>query len=374
MSDYRCDDCGRRISAPGLVWRCACSGPLSLTTRGRFDPRAVSSRPLTIWRYREAMGIGHNVDPVTLGEGFTPIVTHEVAGLIARFKLEFLMPTGSFKDRGASVVISQMAAAGVARAVEDSSGNAGLAMAAYGSHAGIAVDVLVPDDAPRAKLAAIEASGGRLMKMPGGRAAASAEALRRAESGIPFASHVWNPFFLEGTKTFAFEVWEQTERRLPPRVFIPVGNGSLLLGAFDGFAQLREDGLAESLPRLMGVQAAACAPLAGALPPREDAPVPVTAGMTIADGIRIASPPRARRIREAVARSGGGFLMVTEEEIASARAALGHRGLDVEPTAAVAFAGALKWVRDEPQAAAQEAESVGSPLVALTGAGIKSLG
>ncbi len=368
MSDYRCDDCGRRISAPGLVWRCACSGPLTLTTRGRFDPHAVSSRPPTIWRYREAMGIGHNVDPVTLGEGFTPIVTHEVAGLTARFKLEFLMPTGSFKDRGASVVISQMAAAGVARAVEDSSGNAGLAMAAYGSHAGIAVDVLVPDDAPRAKLASIEASGGRLMKIPGGRGAASAEALRRAESGIPFASHVWNPFFLEGTKTFAFEVWEQTERRLPPRVFIPVGNGSLLLGAFDGFAQLREDGLAESFPRLMGVQAAACAPLAG--PP--GGAVPGVEGMTIADGIRIASPPRARRVKEAVARSSGAFLMVTEDEIASARAALGHRGLDVEPTAAVAFAGALKWVRDDPQAA-YEMESQGPPLVALTGAGIKSL-
>jgi len=319
------------------------------------------------------MGIGHNVDPVTLGEGLTPIVTHEVAGLTARFKLEFLMPTGSFKDRGASVVISQMAAAGVARAVEDSSGNAGLAMAAYGTHAGIAVDVLVPDDAPRAKLASIEASGGRLMKIPGGRAAASAEALRRAESGIPFASHVWNPFFLEGTKTFAFEVWEQIERRLPPRVFIPVGNGSLLLGAFDGFAQLREDGLAESFPRLMGVQAAACAPLAG--PPGGAVPgalVPGVAGMTIADGIRIASPPRARRVKEAVARSGGAFIMVTEDEIASARAALGHRGLDVEPTAAVAFAGALKWVRDEPQAA-HEMESQGPPLVALTGAGTKSL-
>jgi len=316
------------------------------------------------------MGIGHNVDPVTLGEGFTPIVTHEVAGLIARFKLEFLMPTGSFKDRGASVVISQMAAAGIARAVEDSSGNAGLAMAAYGSHAGIAVDVLVPDDAPRAKLASIEASGGRLMKIPGGRAAASAEALRRAESGIPFASHVWNPFFLEGTKTFAFEVWEQTERRLPPRVFIPIGNGSLLLGAFDGFAQLREDGLAESFPRLMGVQAAACAPLAA---PPEGASAPLAPGMTIADGIRIASPPRARRVRDAVARSGGAFLTVTEQEIASARAALGHRGLDVEPTAAVAFAGALKWARDEPLAA-QEMESQGPPLVALTGAGIKSLG
>ncbi len=368
MSDYRCDDCGRRIEAPGLLWRCACGGPLSVVARGRFDPRAVESRPFTIWRYREAIAVGRGVDPVSLGEGFTPTVEREVAGLPALLKLEFLMPTGSFKDRGAAVVISQMAAAGVSRAVEDSSGNAGLAMAAYGSRAGIAVDVLVPEDAPRPKLAAIEASGGRLMRIPGGRSAASAEALRRAEAGIPFASHVWNPFFAEGTKTFAFEVWEQRRGRPPARVFLPVGNGSLLLGAFDGFSQLNEEGLLDSLPRLTAVQAAACAPLAshgGA------AEAEAAAGATIADGIRIARPPRLRRIREAVRRSGGSVLAVDEEEIRGAMSALGRIGLHVEPTGAVALAGALRWLREGGDDARREIERSGPPLVALTGTGLK---
>jgi threonine synthase len=369
MSDYRCDNCGHRISAPGLIWRCGCGGPLSVATRGRFDPRAIASRPRTIWRYREAIGIGHTVDPVTLGEGCTPIVERDVCGLRCLFKLEFLMPTGSFKDRGASVVISHMAAHGVARAVEDSSGNAGVAMAAYSTHAGISMEVLVPDDAPLVKLAAIEVCGGRLIRMPGGRAGASAEALRLAESGIPFASHVWNPFFIEGTRTFAFEVWEQTERRVPQRVFVPVGNGSLLIGAFDGFAQLREDALAGSLPRMMGIQATACAPLVAG-PPGE--PPPDATAATLADGIRIASPPRERRAREAVERSGGAFLAVTEEEITEAWSALGRAGLDVEPTSAVSFAGALKWSRSDPQAAAREIDEAGPPLVALTGSGLKA--
>lgn len=377
MSDYRCDDCARRISAPGLIWRCNCGGPVSIATRGRFDPRAISSRPFTIWRYREAIGIGRSVDPVTLGEGFTPIVTREIEGLPARFKLEFLMPTGSFKDRGASVVMSHLAASGVSHAVEDSSGNAGIAMAAYGSRAGVAVDILVPDDTPRPKLSAIEACGGRLMRIPGGRAAASAEALRRAESGLPFASHVWNPYFLEGTRTFAFEVWEQMDRRMPPRVFLPVGNATLLIGAFDGFVQLREDGLASSLPRLTAVQAAACAPLAE---PEAERPARVpgrgvegSGPATLADGIRIASPPRSRRAREATQRSAGCVLAVSEEEIRSAWSLLGRNGLDIEPTSAVAFAGALRWMRSDPEAASREIETEGPPLIVLTGTGLKVL-
>jgi threonine synthase len=294
-------------------------------------------------------------------------VSREVEGLPALYKLEYLMPTGSFKDRGASVVISCMAAAGVARAVEDSSGNAGIALSAYAAHAGIQMEVMVPEDAARPKLAAIEACGGKVVRVGGGRAAASREALARAESGLPFASHVWNPFFLEGTRTFAFEIWEQLERRLPPRLFLPAGNGSLLIGAFDGFQQLREDGLADRVPRLMAVQAAACAPLVAGGP--VDTP-----GPTQADGIRIGSPPRARRMQDALRRSGGGALAVSEAEITRAHRALALAGLDVEPTSAVALAGALQWQAADPDAARREIESEGPPLMPLTGWGARAPG
>lgn len=366
MSEYRCDHCTRRLSAPVLLWRCGCGGPLSIVARGRFDPRAIASRPLDIWRYREAITTGRPADPVTLGEGFTPIVDREILGLPARFKLEFLSPTGSFKDRGASVVMTQMAASGVDRAVEDSSGNAGQAMAAYASRAGIAVEVLVPDDAPAPKLAAIEACGGRLVRVSGGRAAASAAALQRAEAGLPYASHVWNPFFLEGTKTFAFEIWEQTDRRIPPRIFLPVGNGSLLIGAFDGFASLREHGLCDRVPRLVGVQAEVCAPLVTPREGRERAPL---GERSLADGIRIIAPPRARRAAEAVERTGGEFLSVPEAAIEETWRALARSGLHVEPTAAVALAGALDWARSDVSRREMDAE--GPPLIALTGSGLK---
>lgn len=364
MIEAACDACSRRTSLTRHAWRCHCGGPLSLVSRGRFDPRSIRGRPAGMWRYREAMALGGSVDPVTFGEGFTPIVSKEIEGMPARFKLEYLMPTGSFKDRGASVVVSHLAASGVTHAHEDSSGNAGMAMAAYATHAGISMEVFVPDDAPAAKLAAIEAHGGRVMRLSGGRDAVAAEAIRRAGAGAIYASHVWNPFFIEGTKTFSFEIREQVER-FPPRIFFPLGNGTLLLGAYNGFVQLREWGMIPAVPRLMGVQSAAFAPFL------DRGTAVETKGDTIADGIRIASPARERRVRDAVARSAGAFLAVRDPEIAGARDALGKAGLDVEPTSAAALAGALHWLASDPDAA-REIETMGAPMIALTGSGIKT--
>jgi threonine synthase len=318
----------------------------------------MAGRPPTLWRYREAIGLDADVEPVTLGERMTPLVRRSVAGLEADFKMEMMLPTGSFKDRGACIVVSEMAARGVAAAVEDSSGNAGTSMAAYGSRAGIAMQVVAPADAPAPKLAAIEACGGRLTRVPGARDASTREALRRVEQGVEFASHVWNPFFLEGTRTAAYEIWEQTAGRLPSRLFLPVGNGSLLIGTAAGFADLVSWGLAERAPRLMAVQADGCAPFL-----HPDRPV----SATVADGIRIGAPPRARRIRESVTGSGGEFVAVSDTAILAARASLGRAGMDVEPTAAVGFAGAMEWFRRAGQDGAPE----GAPVIVLTGTGLK---
>ncbi|MGH9868251.1 MAG: threonine synthase [Candidatus Polarisedimenticolia bacterium] len=351
---FLCDLCGAGLTDPPPLWRCPCGGPLSVQGPRALDPRALAGRPPSLWRYREAMALDPGIEPITLGEGMTPVVLRQVAGLEALFKLEMLNPTGSFKDRGACVVASEMRARGVRQAVEDSSGNAGAALAAYGSRAGIEMQIVAPEGAPAPKLMAITGAGGHLTCVPGGRAAAGEEALRRAASGMEFASHLWNPWFMEGTRTFAYEVWEQTEGRLPERVFFPVGNGSLLIGAASGFDDLVAWSLASRSPRLMAVQALACAPLV------PGAPAP---GATVADGIRIPAPPRARRMRAVVEASGGAFTGVSEAEILEARAALGRAGLAVEPTSAVAFAGALAWCRSRPGEPA--------PLVALTGTGLK---
>ncbi len=349
-----CDECGQAAMDPA-AWRCGCGGPLSIAGPEAFDPACIDPGASGIWRYRSALGVPEGLAPVSLGEGCTPIVERQVDGLCCSFKLEFLSPTGSFKDRGAAVVISQMAARGVTHAIEDSSGNAGHAMAAYGARAGIRMEILTPGGAPRAKRAAIEACGAALTRVEGDRAAVSARALEIAGGGTPFASHVWNPWFVCGTRSFAFEVWEQQRPQVARRVFLPVGNASLLIGAYEGFRMLQAGGLMETIPRLMGVQADACAPLVpGAAPPGR---------LTRADGIRVAAPARAARARAAVESSGGCFLGVDEPAIERAWTALGAAGLDVEPTSAAAFAGALAWSRRFPGTQA--------PLVALTGSGLK---
>jgi threonine synthase len=358
MTGFVCDHCARLHEAPPPLWRCPCGGPLAVAGRGRLEPGSLAGRPPTLWRYREALALDATVKPVSLGERITPLVRARVAGLDALFKLETTLPTGSFKDRGSCIVVSEMAARGVTAAVEDSSGNAGASMAAYGSRAGLAMHIVAPADAPAPKLAAIEACGGRLTRVPGPRDASTQEALRRASGGMEFASHVWNPWFLEGTRTVAWEIWEQMEGELPARMFVPVGNGSLLAGAAAGFADLVSWGLAARVPRMMGVQADGCAPFVHPGRP---------AAGTVADGIRIVSPPRARAIRNAVAGSEGEFLAVTDAAILDARAALGRAGLDVEPTAAVAFAGAREWGRRAPASGDRE----DLPVIALTGSGLK---
>ncbi len=381
MAGLRCGHCGRLEAADDAIWRCPCGGPLTLDRNDLFDAAKLAARPFDIWRYREAYGLAPDVPPVTLGEGFTPIVEKTILGLTASFKLESLMPTGSFKDRGASVLVSHHAARGVTRAVEDSSGNAGLALAAYGSRGGIRMDIVVPDDAPGAKVSAIALCGGAVVKVPGGRAVAAQEALRRAAAGVPFASHCYDPYFLEGMKSFAFELWEQIGARLPRRIFIPVGNGTLLLGAFRGFAALRERGLIENVPALVAVQAASCAPLCEMRHTPDDgreglapatastATAPTAPAITMADGIRVARPVRARAIREAVARTSGAFVAVEEEAISEARDALGLAGIDAEPTAAVSFAGALALAR---QSGPESAANAPPPLVVVTGSGLKA--
>jgi threonine synthase len=179
-----------------------------------------------------------------------------------------------------------------------------------------------------------------------------------------YASHSWHPAFLEGTKTFAFEVWQQLGRRAPDDLVLPAGNGTLLLGAARGFAELEAAALIPASPRLIAVQTAACAPLAEAWAAGASEPVPVTAMPTAAEGIAIAEPPRGRQILSAVSASGGRVLAVGEDAIATAGVTLAHRGVFVEPTAAATYAGVLAHLADEP----------GDRLVvfALCGAGLKA--
>ena len=216
-----------------------------------------------MWRYR---GLLPSVEPLSLGEPLTALV--EVAGegtVLA--KLEGGLPTGSFKDRGTAVTVSWLRENGIREIVVDSSGNAGASFAAYAARAGMRLRLFVPADASPAKLLQARAHGAIVVSVPGPRSAAG-EAARRALDGtaadVAYGSHLWQPAFLAGTATFAYEVFEQLGHRPPDVVVAPLGGGTLLLGVHAGFARLRDAGLIDRVPRLVGVQSAACAPLARA--------------------------------------------------------------------------------------------------------------
>ena len=240
-----------------------------------FDPTRVDERNYTLWRYQAALPVPDAATPVTLGEGWTPLVAAEWDGRPLHFKAEYLNPTGSFKDRGAAVVVTALKAMGVRDIVEDSSGNAGAALAAYAARAGLSAAIYVPAHASPVKQAQIAAYGAEVVPVPGPRAEATRAVRQAAEGGAVYASHVYSPFFAQGVKTLAFELWEQLGGRAPESIVVPVGHGSLLLGLYQGLRALLLAGLIERLPRLFGVQARACAPLARAWTRGLSAPEPV---------------------------------------------------------------------------------------------------
>jgi threonine synthase len=336
-----------------------CAGPFELARRLPFSPAAIDHVKNDLWRYGVMIPIG---EPISLGEGYTPIVEVELEGRRALMKLEFLTPTGSFKDRGTAVLVSFMRALGVRKAHDDSSGNAAASLAAYCAYAGIECTLYVPAYASRAKLSQIEIYGARLVLVEGAREEAARKAQETADESY-YASHAYHPLILEGMKTFAYELWEQLDRKAPGAIIFPAGHGTFLLGAYYGFCDLKKAGLIERLPKLIAVQSEACAPLHAAFEAGRDDVSPLEAKETIAEGIRIVRPVRAPEILRAIRATGGRVITVSDEEVRRARSVLACLGLFVEPTSAVAVAG---WQKLK----ASPAEVV---VIPLTGSGFKVL-
>jgi len=300
-----------------------------------------------------------------MNEGFTPLEEIEFNGGGVLIKIDYLFPTGSYKDRGATVLISKMKEWGVQKVVEDSSGNAGSAIAAYCAKAGIGCDIYVPQYTSPGKLIQIQAYGATLKRVEGSREK-TAEKAMEAASKIPYASHCWNPFFLHGTKTFAFEVWEQMDWRAPDTLVLPIGHGTLFLGAYIGFKELKTAGMIKRIPKMVGIQSASCAPLYQAFKKGWKETRPIEKEETIAEGIAIAEPVRGRQILEAIRETGGEVLAVTEKEIKVALKEMGRKGHFIEPTSSATIAGLKKYLRKKRQN-----ETVVSTL---TGMGLKSAG
>ena len=328
-------------------------------TRGEIDTSRRS-----VWRYAKAMLVDAH-DAVTLGEGWTPLICGKLDGVPVTLKLEFMMPTGSFKDRGMTTLITYLKNRGITSVLEDSSGNAGASLAAYSAAAGMQSRILVPETASYPKIAQMAATGADVVTVKGSRQDVADAALRYSTQ-IFYASHNWQPFFLEGTKTLAYELWEQLGFRIPDNIVFPVGYGSNMCGCERGFAELKRRGEIDRAPRLFGVQAANCAPYFAAYQAGVEELVLTDITTTIAEGIASSKPTRVREVLRAARESGGSITAVSEDEIVSALGALARMGMYVEPTSAAAAAGLRQLLKT---GAITPSETT---VLVLTGSGLKA--
>ena len=364
MARFRCPACGTAYPADRPLWHCDCGGPLDLEPGQGLRRSDIDADDASLWRYRAALALKES-PRVSLGEGWTPLVTRHWDGVPVRFKLESQMPTGSFKDRGTAVMLNHLLEVGVGPIHEDSSGNAGSSIATYAAAAGLRCRIYVPASAPRGKVVQIAAAGAEVRAIPGTREAVTEAALAAIGESF-YASHNWHPYFIEGTKTLAYELWEQLGFAVPDNILVPTGYGSNILGLDRGFDELIRQGEISRRPRLFAVQAENCSALAAAWAVGAADYVPFTPTATIADGIATVKPVRTAEVLAALRRSGGGVVTVSEAEIGPALKTLGRLGLFVEPTAATAGAALSRLLRDRTIRPDE------TTIVVLTGHGLKA--
>jgi threonine synthase len=361
MASYIDPRSGRTYPLETPRWRGDNGAPLLVSDLPGISRDDIAGGIRSIWRYAAALPF-LPARPITMGEGCTPLVEHDLGGgATVLLKCEWFMPTGSFKDRGASVMLSLLREQGIQAVLEDSSGNGGAAISAYAAAGGMAATIFVPASTSPAKTVQSRAVGAAITLVPGSRQDCADAAEREAEK-IFYASHNWQAFFLQGTKTLAYELWEDLGFQAPDNVIVPCGAGSNVLGAYIGFSELLRAGQIAKLPRIFAAQPANCAPIARAALGLD----PVEAKPTIAEGTAISKPLRTAECLRAMRESGGGAVMLSEEEIAAAALNLARRGVYVEPTSAQAAAAVPKLIASGKIAARETTVAV------LTGTGIKS--
>jgi threonine synthase len=368
MSDpilFVCTRCGKAYPPDGNDWRCTCGQLFELSAWPDFDPGRFDDTQRGLWRYRWLFPLDPSWEPITLGEGHTPLLPVDWEGKPILFKLESMSPTGSFKDRGATVLVTALHGLGIRHVVEASSGNAGVSLAAYAARAAITCELCVPATVEGPKLDLMAAYGAEVIEIKGKREYAALAAWAAAAHGAFYASHVYNPFFLVGTETVAYEIWEQLGQRAPASIVLPVGNGTLLLGVYRGFRRLHEADLIHSMPRMVAVQSTACAPVYQAFAEGQQTVTPIDPSPTMASGIAISQPARGGQILAAIRDTEGAVLAVTDEETKVARRHLARHGFYVEDTSAVAAA-ALSHLSDAQTPVGE------SLVVLLTGHGLKT--
>ncbi len=348
LSCSRCDQ--QRPFAPPAATLCSCGAPLLARYRldaardalggdaGRVADR-LARRPANLWRYAEVLPA---VAPVTLGEGFTPLLEarHLAADLDFEslwIKDEAVNPTGSFKARGMTTAVSVAVAHGVKRVAAPSAGNAGSALAAYGGRAGLEVHLFLPETTPAPFVLEARRLGATVELIPGSIADAGRamrEVLGPPEENDWFdMSTLREPFRVEGKKTMAYEIVEQLGFRLPDVIFYPTGGGTGIIGMWKAFDEMEQLGwIGRARPRMISVQAAGCAPIVRAWEKGRSTAEPWVDPVTAASGLRVPRSLGDFLILASLRDSGGAAVAVSDEEMMQAAGRIGAReGIDACP-------------------------------------------
>ncbi len=379
VSHIECSVCGRSHDPATLLTVCQECGQM-LAVRYHLDrvARAVTResfrpRPSGMYRFQELLPLGPGEEPVTLGEGGTPLLPLPRLG--AHLGLHHLLakdegqnPTGTFKARGLGLAITRARALGVRGLMIPSAGNAGGAAAVYGARAGLPVAVVVPRETPAAAVAEALLAGAHVFTVEGSIATAGGVVARTAPLlGWFDLSTLKEPYRLEGKKTMGVELAEQLGWAAPDLVVYPCGGGTGLIGIHKAFQELTVLGWVNGGPTLIAVQAEGCAPVVRAWGEKAITITPWEDPVTHAPGLRVPAPFAGRQILQALRESGGDALSVSEGEIVAAQTLLARlEGIWTAPEAAATVAGLLR-LRDLGRL-----EPDSRIVLLLTGAGMKN--
>lgn len=361
--NFICSNCNKKVPVDTKKPNCECGGLWKLDfSPEKFSLEKIHKDTWNIFRYRDFMAIeGDEWKDVTLGEGVTPIIPIEKDIFV---KMDFMMPTLSYKDRGAAALITHTKHIGVNSIVQDSSGNAGNSIAAYTGRSNIDSTIFVPEGTSPGKINMIKGHGSEVEIVPGSRDHCADVCRSKVhEENKYYANHVYNPFFYEGTKTYIYEVYEQL-RRIPNYIFVPVGNGTLFLGVVKGLKHLLDSGIIDNMPKIVAVQSENCDPIYKAFIEKKEKPVEIEPKPTLAEGIAIGVPMRGEEILEYIYEYDIDVVTAPEDKILESRKKLAEKGIYIEHTTASIHAAFEKY--------RSENSCVSDVLLPMTGAGLKS--
>ena len=361
FTGYRCSLCGTQYKPDEVMYLCPLDGG-NLDVLLDFDTirkkiaieNITASRDFSIWRYLPLLPVA---EPGAQGTplravGWTPVYhSHQLQKLSGLpnlwLKDESSNPTASFKDRASALVVARARQIGAEVVVAASTGNAGAALAGMAAAVGQRAVIIAPQSAPQAKIAQLLVYGAQVILITGTYDQAFELAIQAAQDfGWYCRNTGFNPFTIEGKKTAAFEIWETILRRLPPgprppAIFVPVGDGNILASIHKGLKDLIALGWWEQMPRLFAVQAAGSAAVINTYLSKGEQIIPVSAH-TLADSISVDLPRDGVRAVRAIRQSGGGAVLVSDDEILRAISQMGKAGIFAEPAGAAAYAGMSK--------------------------------